>query len=120
MDNSTSFKYKSSFFEPLVAADNGVLKTFKIAVPLKCFSNFWRSLEMLVINCKIHPELNWIKRCLFQKKIIADTKKELDCVFIIITPDGENVHIFKEINKIHNHIKKLNKKSLIGDLSKNC
>ena len=22
-------------------------------------SNFWRSLEMLLINCKIHLELNW-------------------------------------------------------------
>ena len=53
-----------------------------------------------------------------EKKVIADTKKELDCVFIIITPDGENIHIFKEINKIHNHIKKSTKKSLIGDLSK--
>ena len=57
--NSLSFKYKSSFFKPLTAADNGVLKDVKTVVPLKYLSNFWRSLEMSMINCKIHLELNW-------------------------------------------------------------
>ena len=57
--NSSSFKYKSSFFKPLTADDNGVFKDVKIAVPLKYLSNFWRSLETLLINCKIHLELNW-------------------------------------------------------------
>ena len=37
--NSTSFKYKSSFFKPLLAADSGVFKNVKIAVPLKYLSN---------------------------------------------------------------------------------
>ena len=50
----TSFKYKSSFFKPLPADDNGVFKDVKIAVPLKYLSNFWRSLEMPLISCKIH------------------------------------------------------------------
>ena len=45
-------------------------------------------------------------------------EKELDCVFIRINPDGKNFNIFKEINKIHRHIKKSTKKSLIDDLSK--
>ena len=45
-------------------------------------------------------------------------EKELDCVFIRINPDEENFNIFKEINKIHRHIKKSTKKSLIDDLSK--
>ena len=31
--------------------------------------------------------------------------KELGCVFIRINPDAEDFHIFKEINKIHRHIK---------------
>ena len=62
-DDSSSFKYKSSFFKPLTAADNGVFKDVKIAVPLKYLSNFWRSLEMPLINCKIHLELNWTKDC---------------------------------------------------------
>ena len=44
-------------------------------------------------------------------------EKELDCVFIKINPD-ESFNIFKEINKIHRHIKKPTKKSLIDDISK--
>ena len=38
-------------------------------------------------------------------------------MFIRINPDEKNFNIFKEINKIHRHIKKSTKKSLIGDLS---
>ena len=45
-------------------------------------------------------------------------EKELDCVFIKINPDEKYFNILKEINKIHIHIKKSNKKSLIDDLSK--
>ena len=69
--DSTSFKYKSSFFNPLTAADNGVSKNVEIAVPLKYLSNFWGSLEMPLINCKIHFELNWSKDCIMST--IADT-----------------------------------------------
>ena len=45
-------------------------------------------------------------------------EKELNYVFIRINPDEKNFNIFKEINKIHRHIKKSTKKSLIDDLSK--
>ena len=31
---------------------------------MKCLSKFWRSLEMPLINCKIHLDLNWIEDCL--------------------------------------------------------
>ena len=52
----TSFKYKSELLENQV---NNV----KIAVPLKYISNFFRSLEMPLINCKISSELTWTKDC---------------------------------------------------------
>ena len=61
--DSSSFKYKSSFLKPVRAADNGVFKAMKIAVPLKYLSKFWRSLEMSLINCKIHLKLNRGKDC---------------------------------------------------------
>ena len=69
--DSSSFKYKLSFFKTLENDDNGVFKNVKIAVPLKYLSNFWRSLEMPLINCKIHLELNWSKDCVMST--IADT-----------------------------------------------
>ena len=56
--DSSSFKYKSSFFKTLEDDDNGLFKNVKITVPLKYLSNIWRSLEMPLINCKIHLELN--------------------------------------------------------------
>ena len=37
---------------------NGILKNATIAVPLKYFSNFWRLLEMPLINCKVELNLN--------------------------------------------------------------
>ena len=43
----------------------------KIAVPLKYLSYFWKSLEMPLINCKIHLELNLDKDCVMST--IADT-----------------------------------------------
>ena len=61
-NNSSSFKYKSNFIGtiPNGGRKNGV----KIAVPLKYLNNFWRSLEMLLINCKIELSLKWIKNCI--------------------------------------------------------
>ena len=50
--DSTAFKQKSSFFDPLTAAYNGVFKNVKIAVPLKYLSNFWRSSEMPLLIVK--------------------------------------------------------------------
>ena len=45
-------------------------------------------------------------------------EKELNGVFIRINPDEKDFNIFKEISKIHKHIKKSSKKSLIDKMSK--
>ena len=55
-NNSSSYKYKSS----LITNRNGV----KIAVLLKYLSNFWRSLEILLINCKVEFSLTWNENCI--------------------------------------------------------
>ena len=44
-------------------------------------------------------------------------ERELNCVFIRINPDAIEFNIFREINKIHRHIKKSSKKSLIDKIS---
>ena len=56
LDNSTSFKYKASLLVKATDADGNdrSLKNTKIVVPLKYLSNFFRLLEMPLINCKIH------------------------------------------------------------------
>ena len=67
-DNYKSFKYKVKLLENTVAqptpnAANEILRNAAIAVPLKYLSNFWRSLEMSLINCKIQLKLIWAKYC---------------------------------------------------------
>ena len=42
---------------------NGILKIATIPVPLKYLSNFWRSLEMLLISRKVERKLKWTKYC---------------------------------------------------------
>ena len=60
INNSQSFKYKASLLgktADTVANTNISVKYAKIVVPLKCLSNFWRSLEMPLIDCKVYLEL---------------------------------------------------------------
>ena len=63
------FKYKASLI-PNTETD-GTKKEVKIAVPLKDFSNFWRSLEMPLINCKIELSLKWIENCVLTSAAIG-------------------------------------------------
>ena len=53
--NTTSLSYKS------IDGVNGI----KLVVPLKYISNFFRSLEMPLVNCKVDLELTWTKDCVF-------------------------------------------------------
>ena len=54
--------------------------------PLKYLSKFWRLLEIPLINCKIHFELNWIEDCILSsagvsaKSKITDTKLHVPIV----------------------------------------
>ena len=63
VDNSSSFKYKVSLLGNPVAANNIARINVKVVVPLKYLSNFFRSLEMPLINCKIKLNLTWKKEC---------------------------------------------------------
>ena len=66
-DNSDSFKYKIKLLGNVTeVAGNaaGVRRlNVKVVVPLKYLSNFFRSLEMPLINCKIKLNLTWKKEC---------------------------------------------------------
>ena len=72
-DNAPSFKFKASIIGS--TENNGTKNGVKIAVPLKYLSNFWRSLEMFLINCKVELSLNWIERCLVTVSNTANFKK---------------------------------------------
>ena len=64
---SASFKYKSSIIEKTPNNDNdndNVIEKIKIVVPLNHLSNFWRTLDMPLINCEVSLTLTWSKYCL--------------------------------------------------------
>ena len=68
-DNCKSFKYKAKLLRKhscsiCPKSANGILKIAAIAVPLKYLSNFWRSLEMPLINSKVELKLKWTKYCI--------------------------------------------------------
>ena len=55
------FKYKIKVTGKTPAAGNTI--NVEIAVPLKYLSNFWRTLEILLINCEVNLILTWSKDC---------------------------------------------------------
>ena len=61
VDNSSSFKYKVELLGDPVVANNIARRNVKVVVLLKYLSNFFRSLEMSLINCKIKLNLTWKK-----------------------------------------------------------
>ena len=60
-NNNASFKFKTKT-EGRTASDG--TKDIKAIVPLKCLSSFWRTLEMILINCEINLILTWSAICL--------------------------------------------------------
>ena len=58
---SESFESKIKMTGKTPAAAN--TKDVEINVPLKYLSNFWRTPEMLLINCEVSLKLTWSKYC---------------------------------------------------------
>ena len=77
-----------------IGADNknGILKNATIALPLKFVSNFWRSLEMPLINCKIELKLKQAKYCIFSAAG-ADNVNNIDSINIIFTIKDTRLYV---------------------------
>ena len=60
INNSQSFKYKAALAGKTANHNDGKssVKDAEIVVSFKYLSNVWRSLQMPLINCKVHLELN--------------------------------------------------------------
>ena len=80
VNNSSSFKYKVNLLGNPRVANNIAKLSIKVVVPLKYLSNFFRSLEMPLINFKIKLNLTWKRECVLSTDagdaafIINDTK----------------------------------------------
>ena len=67
---SKSFNYKTSITGKLEG--NNVEKDVEIAIPLKYLSNFWRNLDMPLINFEISLTLSWYEKCVLTSKATRD------------------------------------------------
>ena len=60
--NSKSFDYKTEITGNLDAGEDEK-EDVEIAIPLQYLANFWRSLDIPLINCEITLILSWYKEC---------------------------------------------------------
>ena len=70
--NSESFDFKANFMENSVIHNNLTKNDVKIVVPLKYLSNFWRSLNIPLVNSKVELILTWFTNCMLIDKSTRD------------------------------------------------
>ena len=89
--NSKSFQYKNKIIgntynvdstivpvaggarvaNPNYDANNSGEKNVELAIPLKYLGNFWRALDIPLINCEVSLELKWNKNCVITSQQIG-------------------------------------------------
>ena len=71
--NSESFKYKTSIVGK-TPEDNDSLTNTNVVIQLKQLSNFWRSLNIPLINCEVELILTWSKNCVLADMTTKDAE----------------------------------------------
>ena len=62
---SKPFEYKAKLVG--ITPNNNNILDAEVVVRLKYFSNFWRSLDLPLINCEIELDLSWSKECIISE-----------------------------------------------------
>ena len=87
--NSESFDYQAYFMENGVTNNNLTKNDVKVVVPLKHLSNFWRTLNMPLINCEVELILTWFKNCVLIDKLTREADYDADSdVYEIDNPEN--------------------------------
>ena len=90
--NSESFKYKTSITGNTYNVGDGEAgydankvgkNETEVVIPLKHLSNFWRSLNIPLINCEVELILTWSKNC-----VLADMTVDVAANPNIVAPTG--------------------------------
>ena len=102
-NNTTVLVYKSRIIS---GTDDNNVNNVKLVVALKYVSNFFRSLEMPLVNCKIDLELKWHKDCMISSVdaaagqvvsfMITNTKLYVP---IVILSTKDNTNLTKQLNE---------------------
>ena len=98
LTDSESFTSKVKITGNTPAA--GTTKDVEIIIPLKYLSNFWRTLEMALINCEVNLILTWSKDCVITnstgegKFAITETKL---CVPVVTLSTKDNEKLLQQL-----------------------
>ena len=96
--NSKSFKFKVKITGKTPNDDNE--KDVEIMVPLKNLSNFWRTLEMPLINCEVNLILTWLSTCVITNSTGAGTFEITDTklhVPVVTLSTKENAKLLQQL-----------------------
>ena len=116
-NNSSLFKCKSNIIVNRSVA--GTKANIKIAVPLKYLSNFWRLLEMPLINCKVEISLKCILSSGRNAATFAITDKKLQ-VPVVTLKSEDNAKLSKLLNERFKRSVYWNKyKAVLKDFAEN-
>ena len=105
INDSQLFKYQAALVgKKSTNAKDGdsFVEDTKIVVPLNYLSNFWGSLEMPLINCKVYLELNWIEDCILSSARNAAKFKITDArlrVSIVTFSTKDCVNLTKQLSE---------------------
>ena len=98
LEDSESFKSKIKITGKTPNDDNE--KDVEIMVPLKCLSNFWRTLEMPLLNCEVNLTLTWSSTCLITNSNGAGTFDITDTklyVPVVTLSTQENTKLLQQL-----------------------
>ena len=119
IEDSESFKSKIKITGK--APNNNNEKDVEIMVPLKYLSNFWRTLEMPLINCEVNLILTWSSTCVITNSngagtfAITDTKLYVP---VVTLSTQENTNFLQQLKsgfkRVINWNKYLSKPELLA------
>ena len=115
-NNSSSFKYKINLLGNPVLDGVIAKRNVKVVVPLKYLSNFFRSLEMPLINCKIKLNLTWKKNVYYQimTVILYLLSMIQNCTFQLLLCQKKIIKIL-----LNNKIKTFNDLFIVTNIKQN-
>ena len=112
LEDSESFKSKVKITGK--TPDNGNEKDVEIMVSLKYLSNFWRTLEMPLINCEVNLILTWSSTCVITDSTgagtfeITDTKRYVP---VVTLSTQENAKLLQQLKSVFERVINWNKYS---------
>ena len=100
-NTTDSFKFKTKITGE--TNNDGEINGIEIMVPLKYLSNFWRTLEMALINCEVELILTWSADCVIISTNVANqnptftiTEKNL-YVLVVTLSNQDNAKLLPQL-----------------------